>query len=111
MVASWPLIPGLLFYHKATPRAGRQLLWFSRDGKSLGQVGVEANYGNVDISPKGDRAAVDIVTNGNQDIWVVDLERSVAQPDHVRPRQRVDGLVVAGRQSTGVRIEPSVGGH
>jgi eukaryotic-like serine/threonine-protein kinase len=71
---------GLLFYHKATPRAGRQLLWFSRDGKSLGQVGVEANYGNVDISPKGDRAAVDIVTNGNQDIWVVDLERSVAQP-------------------------------
>jgi len=71
---------GLLFYHKATPRAGRQLLWFSRDGKSLGQVGVEANYGNVDISPKGNRAAVDIVTNGNQDIWVVDLERSVAQP-------------------------------
>jgi Tol biopolymer transport system component len=71
---------GLLFYHKATPRAGRQLLWFSRDGKSLGQVGVEANYGNVDISPKGDRAAVDIITNGNQDIWVVDLERSVAQP-------------------------------
>ncbi len=71
---------GLLFYHKATPRAGRQLLWFSRDGKSLGQVSVEANYGNVDISPKGDRAAVDIVTNGNQDIWVVDLERSVAQP-------------------------------
>ena len=71
---------GVLFYHKAAPRAGRQLLWFSRDGKSLGQVGVEANYGNVDISPKGDRAAVDIVTNGNQDIWVVDLERSVAQP-------------------------------
>jgi serine/threonine protein kinase/Tol biopolymer transport system component len=71
---------GLLFYHKATPRAGRQLLWFGRDGKSLGQVGVEANYGNVDISPKGDRAAVDILTNGNRDIWVVDLERSVAQP-------------------------------
>jgi Tol biopolymer transport system component len=71
---------GLLFYHKAVPRAGRQLRWFGRDGKSLGQVGVEANYGNVDISPKGDRAAVDIVTNGNGDIWVVDLERSVAQP-------------------------------
>jgi Tol biopolymer transport system component len=71
---------GLLLYHRATPRAGRQLLWFGRDGKSLGQVGVEANYGNVDISPKGDRAAVDIVTNGNQDIWVVDFERSIAQP-------------------------------
>ena len=71
---------GLLFYHKAAPRAGKQLLWFGRDGKSLGQVGVEANYGNVDISPKGDRAAVDILTNNNRDIWVVDLERSVAQP-------------------------------
>jgi WD40 repeat protein len=71
---------GLLLYHKATPRAGRQLLWFSRDGKSLGQVGVEADYGNVDISPKGDRVAVDILTNGNRDIWVVDLQRSVAQP-------------------------------
>jgi Tol biopolymer transport system component len=71
---------GLLFYHKAAPRAGKQLLWFSRDGKSLGQVGVEANYGNVDISPKGDRAAVDILTNNNRDIWVVDLERSVSQP-------------------------------
>jgi Tol biopolymer transport system component len=71
---------GLLFYHKAAPRAGRQLIWFSREGKSLGPVGIEANYGNVDISPKGDRAAVDIVTNGNTDIWVVDLERSVSQP-------------------------------
>ena len=71
---------GLLFYHKAVPRAGRQLLWFSRDGKSLGQLSVEANYGSVEISPKGDRAAVDIVTNGNQDIWVVDLARAVAQP-------------------------------
>ena len=71
---------GLLFYHKAAPRAGKQLLWFSRDGKQLGQVGVEANYGNVDISPNGDRAAVDIATNNNRDIWVVDLARAVAQP-------------------------------
>ena len=71
---------GLLFYHKAAPRAGRQLIWFGRDGKSLGPVGVEANYGNVELSPRGDRAAVDIVTNGNSDIWVVDLERSVSQP-------------------------------
>ena len=38
------------------------------------------NYGNVDISPKGDRAAVDMFTNNNRDIWVVDLQRSVAQP-------------------------------
>jgi eukaryotic-like serine/threonine-protein kinase len=71
---------GLLMYRKAVPTAGKQLLWFNRDGKQVGQVGAVANYGNVDISPKGDRAAVDMVVNDNRDIWVVDLERSVAQP-------------------------------
>jgi Tol biopolymer transport system component len=71
---------GLLMYHRATPTAGKQLLWFSRDGKQVGQTGPVENYGNVDISPKGDRAAVDLVTNNNRDIWIVDLQRSVAQP-------------------------------
>ena len=71
---------GLLLYHKAAPRVGKQLLWYGRDGKQLGSVGAEANYGNVDLSPQGDRAAVDIVTNNNRDIWVVDVSRSVAQP-------------------------------
>src|SRR5262245_42035311 len=56
------------------------ILCFSRDGRQIGSVGAEANCGNVDLSPQGDRAAVDIVTNGNRDIWVVDLARSVAQP-------------------------------
>ena len=67
-------------YHKAAPAAGKQLLWFSRNGMQVGQVGAVADYGNVDISPRGDRAAVDMIANNNRDIWVVDLERSVAQP-------------------------------
>jgi hypothetical protein len=71
---------GLLMYRRATPTAGKQLLWFTREGRQVGQVGPVDNYGNVDISPQGDRAAVDIFTNNNQDIWVVDLQRSVAQP-------------------------------
>jgi Tol biopolymer transport system component len=71
---------GLLLYHKATPTAGKQLLWFNHEGKQVGQTGPAENYGSVDISPKGDRAAVDLFTNNNRDIWVVDLERSVAQP-------------------------------
>jgi Tol biopolymer transport system component len=71
---------GLLMYRRAAPSAGAQLLWFTREGKQAGQVGPVDNYGNVDISPGGDRAAVDIWTNNNQDIWVVDLQRSVAQP-------------------------------
>ncbi len=71
---------GLLLYHKATPTAGKQLLWFTREGRQVGQVGPVENYGNVDISPKGDRAAVDMFKNNNRDVWVVDLQRSVAQP-------------------------------
>ena len=68
---------GVLMYRKEVPQAGKQLLWFDRDGKQAGQVGAVANYGNVDLSPKGDRAAVDMITNNNRDIWVIDLARSV----------------------------------
>jgi Tol biopolymer transport system component len=68
---------GVLMYRKEVPQAGKQLLWFDRDGKPGGQVGAVANYGNVELSPKGDRAAVDTMTNNNRDIWVIDLARSV----------------------------------
>jgi Tol biopolymer transport system component len=68
---------GLLLYRKAVDVAGRQLLWFDRQGKSVGQVGTVANYRNVDLSPNGDRAAVDIIANNDRDIWIIDLERAV----------------------------------
>jgi eukaryotic-like serine/threonine-protein kinase len=69
---------GLLFYRKgsSTP-ANKQLVWYDRAGKPLGQVGGPANYGSVELSPKGDRAAVDIMTNDNRDIWVIDVARGV----------------------------------
>jgi Tol biopolymer transport system component len=68
---------GLLIYRKTAPVAGRQLLWFDHDGKQGSEVGPVRNYGNVDLSPKGDRAAVDMVFENNRDIWVIDLARSV----------------------------------
>lgn len=49
----------------------------TEQGKALGQVGGPANYGSVELSPKGDRAAVDIMTNDNRDIWVIDVARGV----------------------------------
>ena len=70
---------GLLLYRKSAPVTGRQLTWFDRAGKSAGEVGSTANYGNVDLSPSGDRAVVDIVSGNNRDIWVIDLARSVPQ--------------------------------
>jgi Tol biopolymer transport system component len=68
---------GVLIYRKAAPVAGKQLQWFDRNGKAGNTVGAVENYGNLDLSPKGDRAAVDRITDGNRDIWVVDLERGV----------------------------------
>ena len=76
---------GLLMYHRAAPSVGRQLLWFNREGRQLGEAGPVENYGNVDISPKGDRAAVDMFVNNSRSIWVVDLQRSVAQPVTANP--------------------------
>jgi serine/threonine protein kinase len=69
---------GLLFYRKAsaTP-ANKQLVWYDRSGKPVGQIGAAANYGSVELSPSGDRAAVDMITGNNRDIWVIDIARGV----------------------------------
>jgi Tol biopolymer transport system component len=69
---------GLLLYRKAsTTPASKQLLWFDRAGKQTGQVGAAGNYGNVELSPNGDRVAVDMIANNNRDIWVIDVARAV----------------------------------
>ncbi|HLQ78896.1 MAG TPA: hypothetical protein VK210_16175, partial [Terriglobia bacterium] len=68
---------GLMIYRKASPVAGKQLMWFEHSGKQIGPVGAVANYGGVDLSPTGDRAAVDITTINNRDVWVMDLNRAV----------------------------------
>jgi Tol biopolymer transport system component len=41
-------------------------------------VGTAADYGNIELSPNGDRLAVDITTGRNRDIWMIDLARSVS---------------------------------
>jgi len=76
---------GLLLFHKAAPAVGEQLTWYDRMGRPSGHVGSVGNYGNVDISPKGDRVAVDMTTNGNRDIWVIDLMRDVPSRITVDP--------------------------
>ena len=78
---------GLMVYHKAAPEAGRQLRWFDRNGKQGADVGPVRNYGNVDLSPTGDRAAVDMIFENNRDIWVIDLARSVPSRITFNPGQ------------------------
>jgi Tol biopolymer transport system component/tRNA A-37 threonylcarbamoyl transferase component Bud32 len=69
---------GLMFYRKASASAdAKQLVWYDRTGRELGKVGSPANYGSVELSPNGDRAAVDMIKDNNRDIWVVDVARGV----------------------------------
>ncbi len=69
---------GLLFFRKAsTTTANKQLTWFDHTGRQLGQVGEPANYGDVELSPTADRAAVDTIANNNRDVWMIDLARGV----------------------------------
>jgi dipeptidyl aminopeptidase/acylaminoacyl peptidase len=53
-----------------------QLTWFDRAGKKLGVIGNMADYGNVELSPQGDRIAVGVrsdVEQPTRDIWFVDV--------------------------------------
>jgi Tol biopolymer transport system component len=53
-------------------------MWFDRDGKALGALGLPTNYGSVALAPDGKRVATDrIDVTGNSDIWVLDAARSV----------------------------------
>jgi len=67
----------LLFQKASTASPNKQLTWFDRTGKQVGQLGAPANYLNIEISPAGDRVAVDTVTDGNRDLWVIDVARAV----------------------------------
>ena len=77
---------GMLVYRKGAGGAGpgttgaRQLLWFDRKGEQVGQVALPSTataYRDIELSPNGDRVALAITVGGNEDIWVIDLARSV----------------------------------
>jgi serine/threonine protein kinase len=70
---------GLLIFRKpASAEANnKQLVWFDREGRQVGQVAAPNNYGGIEFSPDGNRVSVNIVSNNNDDIWVMDLSRGV----------------------------------
>jgi Tol biopolymer transport system component len=69
---------GVLAYHSATEGVFSQLTWFDRAGKVIGLLGGPANYNTVNLSPDGTRAAVSLRDpSGNQDIWLIDVNRNI----------------------------------
>ncbi|HXB70267.1 MAG TPA: hypothetical protein VNY05_18605, partial [Candidatus Acidoferrales bacterium] len=72
---------GVLAYRNgsAIGGGGSQLVWFDRQGKSLGTLGPPGSYGGgPTLSPDGNRAAVDQGdAAGNRNVWVLDVARGV----------------------------------
>lgn len=69
---------GELAYLRGEAAEDATLSWRDRDGRELGEVGDQAPYDMVALSPDGRSAAVGIITRqaGTWDIWIVDLGRN-----------------------------------
>ncbi len=72
---------GVLAYQTGTPREDvlSTLNWMERSGQVLSAVGSEEAYSEVNLSPDGLTAVVNISDpeSGNRDLWLVDLQRQL----------------------------------
>jgi Tol biopolymer transport system component len=67
----------LVFADGAAGGVKLKALWVNRQGQIEPLTEEERNYRNPRFSPDGRRLAIEIETEGNLDIWVLDLERDV----------------------------------
>jgi Tol biopolymer transport system component len=70
---------GVLTFRNAGVAAGSRLIWFDRQGKSLGEIGPSAPYGDLVLAPDGKTLFVnqrDSQTDTTH-LWIVDLQRAV----------------------------------
>ena len=72
---------GVLVYQPGFFTFRTKLTWFDRAGKASGNVGSDANYGDIALSPDGRQASVTTynltMRNSGGDIWLFDLGRNV----------------------------------
>jgi WD40 repeat protein len=68
---------GILAYMAGAAVGQTQLTWFDRDGKPLGTVGPQAVYNDLSLSPDDTRVALTRGETASEDIWLIDLARSV----------------------------------
>jgi serine/threonine protein kinase/Tol biopolymer transport system component len=69
---------GVVVYATDTGSDANSLTWFDGNGKRLAAVGEPGTYAYPSLSPDGTRLAVDRLSNGHWDIWLVDLVRNVS---------------------------------
>jgi Tol biopolymer transport system component len=70
---------GVLAYRAAGAEGASQLVWFDRNGRSLGVVAAPAGAQNVELSPDGRRLLFERrdPETSNRDVWVMELDRGV----------------------------------
>lgn len=68
---------GILVYHMGEAAGAWDLIWYSRDGKSMGPVAPSEHFTYPSLSPDGKRVAVSLFdgSSGEADLWVLDLQR------------------------------------
>jgi Tol biopolymer transport system component len=71
---------GPIVYRTGDAGGKRQFVWFDRSGRELSRVGTPERYGPAyaSMSPDQRRIAVQRATDGNTDIWIVDLDRGTS---------------------------------
>jgi Tol biopolymer transport system component len=68
------------------------LTWLDRNGKRLANVGDPGMLGRLRLSPDDKSAAVTGNVDGNQDIWIYDLERHLPRRFTFDPASELDAL-------------------
>jgi dipeptidyl aminopeptidase/acylaminoacyl peptidase len=68
---------GMIAFRTAGGTDRRQLAWFNRAGNEVGKAGApdENELQNINLSPDGQRAAVQRTVQENLDIWLIDTTR------------------------------------
>jgi Tol biopolymer transport system component len=61
------------------PSPGYDLVWYDRQGRSLGTLGARADYSDVQLSPDGRRVLVSVAAAGTaaRDLWIFDVARGL----------------------------------
>jgi serine/threonine protein kinase len=70
---------GLIAFRSAAGISAQQFVWVDRSGTELGRIGRPdvARPENPALSPDGRRVVLDRATEGNPDVWVLDLSRGI----------------------------------
>jgi eukaryotic-like serine/threonine-protein kinase len=92
---------GVLAYRSGVA-SERQLIWFDRDGRRLGPVGLpDANaIAAPELSPDGRQVAVFRNVDGNDDVWTIPIEGGV--PTRLTFAPNLDGFPIWTRDGRGI---------